>query len=187
MGGRCLVFQGDQESLFFFLIYFILTLQYCIGFAIYQNESATGIHVFPTFERWKLFWRWTVVMVTQKWNWKKKIFKKMELNSMPLNCILKIVKRVHFIFYILSLLENKWIYKKYWRNSFCFAYSCACPLCFEKSASCPLISWTSWMFLGTQPHPHFCFRLLPQSGNSADQGIFNTIHGDSDLTSSCSW
>ena len=29
-----------------FLFYF-LTLQYCIGFAIYQNESATGIHVFP--------------------------------------------------------------------------------------------------------------------------------------------
>ena len=29
----------------FFLFY--LTLQYCIGFAIYQNESATGIHVFP--------------------------------------------------------------------------------------------------------------------------------------------
>ena len=27
-------------------VYF-LTLQYCIGFAIYQNESATGIHVFP--------------------------------------------------------------------------------------------------------------------------------------------
>ena len=33
---------------FFFKLYFIyLTLQYCIGFAIYQNESATGIHVFP--------------------------------------------------------------------------------------------------------------------------------------------
>ena len=30
-----------------FLILFYLTLQYCIGFAIYQNESATGIHVFP--------------------------------------------------------------------------------------------------------------------------------------------
>ena len=29
-----------------FFFYF-LTLQYCIGFAIYQNESATGIHVFP--------------------------------------------------------------------------------------------------------------------------------------------
>ena len=27
--------------------FFFLTLQYCIGFAIYQNESATGIHVFP--------------------------------------------------------------------------------------------------------------------------------------------
>ena len=31
----------------FFLILFYLTLQYCIGFAIYQNESATGIHAFP--------------------------------------------------------------------------------------------------------------------------------------------
>ena len=28
------------------LIYF-LTLQYCVGFAIYQHESATGIYVFP--------------------------------------------------------------------------------------------------------------------------------------------
>ena len=27
--------------------FFNLTLQYCIGFAIYQNEYATGIHVFP--------------------------------------------------------------------------------------------------------------------------------------------
>ena len=34
-------------SFFLFLILFYLTLQYCIGFAIYQNESATGIHVFP--------------------------------------------------------------------------------------------------------------------------------------------
>ena len=33
--------------LLFFLILFYLTLQYCIGFAIYQNESATDIHVFP--------------------------------------------------------------------------------------------------------------------------------------------
>ena len=33
--------------LIFFKILFYLTLQYCIGFAIYQNESATGIHVFP--------------------------------------------------------------------------------------------------------------------------------------------
>jgi len=35
--------------IFFFLFFsfIFLTLQYCIGFAIYQNESATGIHVFP--------------------------------------------------------------------------------------------------------------------------------------------
>ena len=37
----------DLSCFFFFLILFYLTLQYCIGFAIYQNESATGIHVFP--------------------------------------------------------------------------------------------------------------------------------------------
>ena len=29
------------------ILFYCLTLQYCIGFAIYQNESATGIHVFP--------------------------------------------------------------------------------------------------------------------------------------------
>ena len=33
-------------TLFIYVFYF-LTLQYCIGFAIYQNESTTGIHVLP--------------------------------------------------------------------------------------------------------------------------------------------
>ena len=31
----------------FYYYYYFLTLQYCIGFTIYQHESATGIHVFP--------------------------------------------------------------------------------------------------------------------------------------------
>ena len=30
-----------------FILFYLLTLRYCIGFAIYQHESATGIHVFP--------------------------------------------------------------------------------------------------------------------------------------------
>ena len=35
----------SQTGSFFF--FFFLTLQYCIGLAIYQHESATGIHVLP--------------------------------------------------------------------------------------------------------------------------------------------
>ena len=31
----------------FFFNFLFLTLQYCIGFSIYQHESATGIHGFP--------------------------------------------------------------------------------------------------------------------------------------------
>ena len=30
-----------------FILFYFLTLQYCIGFAMYQHESATGIHVLP--------------------------------------------------------------------------------------------------------------------------------------------
>ena len=37
----------SHHSFFLFFLFYFLTLQYCIGFAIYRNESATGIHVFP--------------------------------------------------------------------------------------------------------------------------------------------
>ena len=41
------IFYFSIFVLFFFFLFYFLALQYCIGFAIYQNESATGIHVFP--------------------------------------------------------------------------------------------------------------------------------------------
>ena len=43
--------SGEEEEYIHqeenFILFSFVTLQYCIGFAIYQNESATGIHVFP--------------------------------------------------------------------------------------------------------------------------------------------
>ena len=45
--GRKRVRHNLAKLILFFFYFFFLTLQYCIGFAIYQNESATGIHVFP--------------------------------------------------------------------------------------------------------------------------------------------
>ena len=47
MATFCFSFSFFYFILFNFTIFF-LTLKYCISFAIYQNESATGIHVFPS-------------------------------------------------------------------------------------------------------------------------------------------
>ena len=46
---KMLLGQGLFYLFFAFkvLLFYFLTLQYCIGFAMYQYESATGIHVFP--------------------------------------------------------------------------------------------------------------------------------------------
>ena len=39
--------SGLPFPFFLYILFYFLTLQYCIGFAIYQHASATGIHVFP--------------------------------------------------------------------------------------------------------------------------------------------
>ena len=37
----------SQHHIFIFLFIYYFTLQYCIGFAIHQHESATGVHPEP--------------------------------------------------------------------------------------------------------------------------------------------
>ena len=40
-------FPFFKTIVFFKKLFYFLTSQYCIGFAVYQHEFATGIHVFP--------------------------------------------------------------------------------------------------------------------------------------------
>ena len=41
------IFVVTLEHLLLSFLFYFLTLQYCIGFAIYQHESTTVIHMFP--------------------------------------------------------------------------------------------------------------------------------------------
>ena len=76
---RLIFFLVFLKYKFIYFNWRLITLQYCIGFAIHQHESATGIHVFPIVNRhpsslpipslWVVSVHWPQASSIMCWTW----------------------------------------------------------------------------------------------------------------------